>query len=99
MRQYIEAFQCIGRTIGLQHFNILGYYRIAILQYIANYLFLQRNLTEYAIFFFFLIFLYIFSMNLLFLAWKCLQDEVVASEWRLVRILRNPEPPMDGYTK
>ena len=32
-------------TIGLQYFNILGYHRIAILQYIANYLFLQRTLT------------------------------------------------------
>ena len=32
-------------TIRLQHFNILGYRRIAILQYIANYLFLQWTLT------------------------------------------------------
>ena len=43
--RYIEAFQCIRVTIGLQHFNKLGYHRIAILQYIANYLFLQRTLT------------------------------------------------------
>ena len=43
--QYIEAFQCIRVIIGLQHFNILGYHRIAILQYIANYLFLRRTLT------------------------------------------------------
>ena len=44
MLQYIEVIQS---TIGLQHFNILGYHRIAILQYIANYLFLQRTLTVY----------------------------------------------------
>ena len=43
--QYIEAFQCIRVTIGSQRFNILGYHRIAMLQYIANYLFLQRTLT------------------------------------------------------
>ena len=47
--QIIYWFQCIGVTIGLQHFNILGYHRIAILQYIANYLFLQRTLTANAI--------------------------------------------------
>ena len=44
--QYIEAFQCIRVTIGLQHFNILGYYRIATLQYIANHLFLIDILTS-----------------------------------------------------
>ena len=41
-------FQCIRVTIELQHFDILGYHRIAILQYIANYLFLQRTLTVYS---------------------------------------------------
>ena len=53
---YIEAFQCIGNPIHwnasiywvtntLKCFNILGYQYIEMLQYIANYLFLQRTLT------------------------------------------------------
>ena len=47
MFQYNEVLQSNeGYHIGLQHFNILGYHRIAILQYIANHLFLQRTLTE-----------------------------------------------------
>ena len=41
----LKCFNLMKVTIGLQHFNILGYHRIAILQYIANYLFLQRTLT------------------------------------------------------
>ena len=55
---YIEAFQCIGNPIHwnasiywvtntLKCFNILGYQYIEMLQYIANYLFLQRTLTVY----------------------------------------------------
>ena len=57
---YIEAFQCIGKPIHwnasiywvtntLKCFNILGYQYIEMLQYIANYLFLQRTLTADAI--------------------------------------------------
>ena len=41
----LKCFNLMKVTIGLQHFNILGYHRIAILQYIANYLFLQRTLS------------------------------------------------------
>ena len=44
----LKCFNLMKVTIGLQHFNILGYHRIAILQYIANYLFLQRTLTDTA---------------------------------------------------
>ena len=40
----LKCFNLMKVTIGLQHFNILGYHRIAILRYIANYLFLQRTL-------------------------------------------------------
>ena len=36
----LKCFNLMKVTIGLQHFNILGYHKIAILQYIANYLFL-----------------------------------------------------------
>ena len=42
----LKCFNLMKVTTGLQHFNILGYRRIAILQYIANHLFLQRTLTE-----------------------------------------------------
>ena len=53
---YVEAFQCIGNPIHwnasiywvtntLKCFNILGYQYIEMLQYIANFLFLQRTLT------------------------------------------------------
>ena len=41
----LKCFNLMKVTIGLQHFNILDYHRIAILQYIAYYLFLQRTLT------------------------------------------------------
>ena len=41
----LKCFNLMKVTTELQHFNILGYHRIAILQYIANYLFLQRTLT------------------------------------------------------
>ena len=44
----LKCFNLMKVTIGLQHFNILGYHMIAILQYIANYLFLQRTLTVYS---------------------------------------------------
>ena len=44
----LKCFNLMKVTIGLQHFNILGYHRIAILQYITNYLFLQRTLTVHS---------------------------------------------------
>ena len=43
----LKCFNLMKVTIGLQHFNILVYHSITILQYTANYLFLQRTLTAY----------------------------------------------------
>ena len=48
----LKCFNLMKVTIRLQHFNILGYHRIAILQYITNYLCLQRTLTVWSIFLF-----------------------------------------------
>jgi len=39
----LKCFNLMKVTTRLQHFHILGYHRIAILKYIANYLFLQRT--------------------------------------------------------
>ena len=45
----LKCFNLMKVTIELQHYNIVGYHRIASLQYIANYLFLQRTLTVDAV--------------------------------------------------